>query len=136
MNVSRKLVLHFPKQMVDHPIICYLVRDYNLIFNVLRAQVNPQQEGLLIIELTGSEEDYERGVDYLKGLGVTLQFLSQDIRHLDDRCTDCGACTGVCPTGALSLDRPSMRLIFDDGKCVACEACLRACPTRAMVAEY
>ncbi len=136
MTVSRKVVLHFPKQMVDRPIICYLVRDYSLIFNVLRAQVNPQQEGLLIMELTGEEGDYDRGVDYLKSLGVKLQPLSQDIRRLESRCVHCGACVSVCPTAALALRRPSMEVSYEDGKCVACEMCLRACPTRAMVAEY
>jgi ferredoxin len=136
MTVSRKLVLHFPKQMVDRPIICYLVRDYNLIFNVLRAQVNPQQEGLLIMELAGEEGDYDRGVDYLKSLGVKLQPLSHDIRRLEPRCVHCGACVTVCPTAALALQRPSMEVSYEDSKCVACEMCLRACPTKAMVAEY
>ena len=136
MTVSHKIVLHFPKQTGGRPIICYLARDYNLLFNVLRAQVNPQQEGLLIMELTGEKADYDRGIEYLRGLGVRMQPLSQDIRRLDERCTSCGACTAVCPTGALAVDRPSMEVLFDDAKCVACEMCLGACPTKAMIAEY
>lgn len=136
MNVSHKIVLHFPQEMVDRPIICYLVRDYNLVFNVLRAQVNPKQEGLLIMELIGDQDDYNRGIEYLKGCGVQIQPLSQDIRRLDDRCTDCGACTAVCPTGALEVHRPDMRVLFDHARCVACELCLTACPVQAMVADY
>ena len=48
------------------------------------------------------------------------------------KCTDCGACTAVCPTGALAVQRPEMKVIFDQEKCSVCELCVPACPPRAM----
>jgi len=48
-----------------------------------------------------------------------------------DTCVGCGACTGVCPTGAIELG--------DDGKahckedvCIDCGACVGTCPTSAI----
>ncbi|MBN2007233.1 MAG: 4Fe-4S binding protein [Anaerolineae bacterium] len=46
------------------------------------------------------------------------------------RCTGCGACTEVCPTGALTLVEGKAHL--DDALCRECEACIQACPTGAL----
>jgi ABC-type methionine transport system ATPase subunit len=47
---ARMLVLRFPKEIVDKPIITYLVRDYNLTFNILKAQIYPRKEGMLVMD--------------------------------------------------------------------------------------
>ena len=50
---SRTLVLRFSKEIVDQPIITNLVRDYGLTFNILKAQIFPRKEGMLVMELQG-----------------------------------------------------------------------------------
>ena len=62
-----------------------------------------------------------------------MQNASQEIKRNEKKCTHCGSCTAVCPTGALSVNRPEMDVIFDHHKCSVCELCVPACPTRAMV---
>lgn len=136
-HISRRVVLHFPPQIVEKPIICYLSKDYNLIFNILKANITPEERGIMIMELTGEEGDYERGIEYLEKLGVEVQPLSQDIIWVEERCTHCGACVGFCPSGALYyVDRETMRVGFDPSKCIACEICLVACPPRAMELRF
>ena len=66
---ARMLVLRFPKEIVDQPIITNLVRDYNLSFNILKAQIYPRREGIVVLELQGTKEDYDRGIEYLKEPG-------------------------------------------------------------------
>ena len=134
--VRHKVVLHFPHEQVDKPIVSRLVRDYGLDFNILKASITPREEGLMVLELTGEEADYERGMLYLRECGVSVQPLSQDIRRNEERCTHCGACLAVCPTSALELDPVTMRVEFDEEECVACELCVKACPPRAMVIHY
>lgn len=136
MAVSKRIVLHFPRRMVDRPIVSRLVRDFNLDFNILKASVTPEQEGLLVIEMSGKQEDYDKGIEYLTRTGVRIQSLSQDVTRNDERCTHCGACITVCPTGAFELDLPARRVKFDDEKCVACELCIKACPPRAMELHF
>lgn len=132
MNVSHRLVLHFPKEITNRPIIYSLVSDFNLIFNILKASITQDEEGLMVLELSGEEEDYNRGVEYLSSLGIKIQPLSQDIKRQDERCTHCGACICFCPTHALYMDRNTYKVLFDEEKCNACGICIRACPPRAM----
>jgi L-aspartate semialdehyde sulfurtransferase ferredoxin len=134
--VRHKIVLHFPHEQVDKPIVSKLVRDFNLDFNILKASITPREEGLLVLEIIGKEKDYERGMVYIESCGVTIQPLSQDIRRNDLKCTHCGACIAVCPTDALFVKRDSMEVGFDNEECVACELCIKVCPPRAMEVHY
>ena len=133
---SSKIVLHFPRRLVDQPIIWTLVKRFDLEFNILKAYVTPREEGLMVLEVRGARENLDRGLAYLDEVGVKVQPLSQDIVRNEARCTHCGACVTVCPTAALALDRRTMRVNFDNDKCIACELCVKACPPRAMEVHF
>jgi ferredoxin len=129
---SKILVLRFPQTEVQKPIVCNLARDYDLVFNILNATVLPRKEGIMVLELSGSRKNFNEGVQYLKSQGVNVQKASQEVKRDNDKCTNCGACTAVCPTGALSINRPDMIVSFDQSRCSVCELCVPACPPRAM----
>lgn len=133
--VSKRIVLKFPHKLVDKPIVYKLVKDFDLVFNILQAKITPQEEGLLVLELTGKKENYANGIKYLTELGLNIQPLSKDVTRNDDRCTHCGACVTICPTEALYMDKSTMKVVFDSDKCIACELCVKACPPRAMVVK-
>jgi len=136
MTVSKRIVLHFPKRLVDRPIVCRLVKDYDLEFNILKALVTPEEEGLLVLELSGEQKEYDKGIRYLTQAGVKIQSLSQDVLRNEERCTHCGACITICPSGAFELDPTTRRVNFYDEKCVACGLCIKACPPRAMEVHF
>lgn len=126
----RKIVLRFGPDISDRPIIYRLVKDYDLMVNIVKANVNPQKEGTMVLELTG--EKYDNGLEYLRNTGVSVQALTQEIARNEDKCTMCGACTAICPTGALYIERPSMEVHFNPDNCVVCQLCVKACPMKAM----
>ncbi|MDY6909581.1 MAG: NIL domain-containing protein [Thermodesulfobacteriota bacterium] len=130
---ARMLLLRFPREIVDKPIVTNLVRTYDLSLNILKAQIYPRKEGLMVMELRGNRKDYERGIQYLRDIGVIIESIAQGIRRDDERCYQCGACTAVCPTGALHIQRPEMEVLFDSERCSACELCVKTCPSRAMI---
>jgi len=129
---SKILVLRFSKQEVQKPVVCYLTRDYDLIFNILNATVLPRKEGIMVLEISGTKKNFREGVKYLKNQGIHVENASQEVKRDNNKCTHCGACTAVCPTGALSVERPEMSVNFEQKKCSICELCVPACPTRAM----
>ncbi|MDW7650354.1 MAG: NIL domain-containing protein [Bacillota bacterium] len=134
--MKRKLVLRFPASVVESPFIYSLAKDFNIVANILQANINPRKEGRMVVELSGEEADYEKGVEFLTSRGVMILPLEQQIVWVEERCTQCGACTVICPTNALWMKRPEMTVAFCGEKCVACEHCLKACPARAVEARY
>ena len=135
-TVSKRVVLHFPKRVVERPIVYRLVKDYNLEFNILKAFFTPEEEGLMVLEISGEQSDYDKGIRYLTETGVKIQALSQDVIRNEERCTHCGACITICPTNAFELDPQTRRVIFYNEKCVACGQCIKACPPRAIELHF
>ncbi len=129
---SRIYVLRFPKETSDKPIICKLVKQYDVEFNILKATILPHDEGLMVLELMGHKARIKEALNYLKGFGVAIESVSTIIRRDDDKCFQCGACTGICPASALYIHRPDMAVIFDADKCTGCGLCVPVCPVRAM----
>ena len=133
---SERIVLHFPNRMVDQPIVYRLVKEFDLQFNILKAYVTPREEGLMVLELTGDKENYDKGIAYLKKCGVKIQPLSKDVIRNEVKCTDCGVCVPICPTEALEVDKITRKVQFYKNKCIACELCIKVCPTRAMEIHF
>ena len=89
MTISRKIVLHFSRRLVDQPIVSQLTKTYNLDFNILKASITQEKEGLMVLELTGDTENYEALPAWLRfalpalgGLciGLLLQRLPRTMR--------------------------------------------------------
>ncbi len=132
MIYSKRIVLNFPSNLVDKPIVYKLTKDFNLEFNILKAYVNPKEEGLMVLELKGDKKEYNKAIEYLKKEKVKIQTLSKDVTRNDKKCVYCGLCVGVCPSGALFTDLESMEVIFNNEKCIACGMCVKVCPYKAM----
>ncbi len=130
--LKKKLVLSFPGKVVTKPITYKLVKEFNLVFNILRAEITSDMEGKMLIELQGNDKQIRDAIDYLNNAGVTVQEAAKDIMVDMDRCVDCGACTSICITQALYLDQKTGKLRFDKDKCILCELCLDCCPVTAI----
>ncbi|MFC1510964.1 NIL domain-containing protein [Candidatus Margulisiibacteriota bacterium] len=134
---ARKIVLTFPKDKIDKPIVFKLIKDYGLSFNIMKASITPDQEGHMVIELDGDKTNLDKGIAYLKNEGVAIEPLTKDIKVNWDKCTQCGACVSICPTDALFIkDRKTMEVAFEAEKCIACELCIRPCPPRAIEVHF
>lgn len=133
---SKTISLRFPKTIVGEPIAATLVKEFDLSFNILKAVIYPRKEGFMVLQLSGHRKNYKKGIQYLKSVGIKVESIGEDIKRNEDKCFHCGACTAVCPTGALSIMRPEMEVVFDKEKCSACEWCVAACPARAMEVKF
>ena len=133
--VNEKVILRIPADMVDRPVICQMSRQYDVIFNILKAEVTEKEDGLLILGLTGRRAAVAQAIEYLRGQGVTVERLGGRTTLRKNLCTHCGACVAHCPTGALGLDE-SRCVHFVATKCIACGLCLPTCPYNAIEMTY
>ena len=118
-------------------IIYDLVKDDNLIVNVYRAKVTPEEEGYLVLDVTGTEPDIQGAMDFVKTFNVTINCTGKGLTLDEHRCTHCGQCLPHCPTEALHLVDPvTRRVAFDDAECIECLACIRVCPFNACALAF
>lgn len=129
---SRNVLLIFKSSIMYKPVIYRLAKDFDLVFNILEAKILPRREGRILLELRGEDAAIDEGIRFLEECQVGVERLSDKVWREEEKCTHCGACTGLCPTGALSLERPGMKVVFEVNKCVACGMCGLACPFSAM----
>ncbi len=134
--MRRRFTIKFPPESTKVPLTYHLIKDYDFMVNILRAAITGDQEGRLLIEVEAEPDKLEQGLAFLKSHNVTIIPLDQQIKIDKDRCIHCGACTAVCFSGALLLDRTNWEMVFDSEKCVMCGLCVTACPLRIIRAEF
>lgn len=133
---KKKVVLNFPPHLIDQPTTYRLIQEHGLVVNILRARINPNEWGRMVVELSGSKGKLEAGRRFLVELGVGVESMAQEVKWREERCIHCTACLTPCPTHALNVDRASMTVSFDKEKCIACELCLRVCPYQAIEMSF
>ena len=126
---TKKLLFYFPKSETEKPIVYHLVKDYDLVINIFRAKVTPEEYGYLVLGITGEEENIQRGVEFVKTFNVQVGQSDRGLTWDSERCTHCGNCLSHCPTEALRVaDDRSRRIQFDSELCIDCLNCIRNCP--------
>ena len=86
----------------------------------------------MVLEIIGDKKNCEKGLRYLRQCGVRVEPIEQGIDRDEKACVHCGACSGLCPTHALFIERSTMRVEFEPSLCIACGWCVKGCPTRAL----
>lgn len=129
---SKKVVLVFPKEKVGQPIIYRLSRDFDVVFNILKAKVTADEDGVLLMELSGPRRRVQSAVRFLEDQGVEVTTLSKGVVLDPEKCTHCGACVAQCPSGALYTEELTYMVQIDQEKCISCGLCVPACPYKAI----
>jgi ferredoxin len=134
--MKKRVILRFKRNTIDKPVVYRLAKDYDLVFNILRASISPKAESMMVMEIEGEGADFNKGMEYLRQANIGIEPIEQDINRIEEKCVHCGLCTSVCATEALEIDRETMKVGFDYEKCVACELCVRVCPVKAMNVSF
>jgi ferredoxin len=136
-TTTRRLLLYFPKSETEKPIVYHLVKDYDLVINIFRAKVTPDEYGFLVLDITGSDANIARGLEFVRTLNVRIDEANKGVQWQRERCTDCGACIPHCPTDALHVADPaSRRIAFSSELCIECLSCIDNCPYGACTSIF
>ena len=130
--MEKTIILRFTKKTWNTPVIYELSKRTDLVFNILEAKVLPRQDSYAIINLQGSDEDYQKGIEYLESCNIAIEDVPDKVQMDEEACVHCGACTAVCPTGALHIEGEERKVELDRQKCVACGNCVTACPVQCI----
>jgi len=136
-TVTKKLLLYFPRCETEKPIVYHLVKDYDLLVNIFRAKVTPEEDGYLVLDVTGSPTDIARAIAWVATFDVRVDEANKGVSLNEEACTSCGNCLTHCPTEALAIrDRRTMRVVFDSEACIECLSCIPVCPFGALRATF
>ncbi len=69
---SIRVQLDYPLEHVKEPIIYHLVTDYHLVPNIRRANIDVHTGGMMVLQIEGTREDLDAGLDFLRSLGITV----------------------------------------------------------------
>jgi ABC-type methionine transport system ATPase subunit len=70
--------LTFPAHLIQEPIVYRLVKDFDIVINIRRADVKADY-GWMLLELEGDPARLERGVAWLKEAGVHVDPIESDV---------------------------------------------------------
>ncbi|MEQ9549083.1 MAG: NIL domain-containing protein [Coleofasciculus sp. G3-WIS-01] len=130
--MKKRLTLTFPKRTIQMPVTYRLAKDFNVAANIIRAQVAPNQIGKLVVELSGDIDQLDAAIEWMRSHDINVSLVDREIMIDETSCVDCGLCTGVCPTEALTLNPDTFRLNFTRSRCIVCEQCIPTCPVQAI----
>ncbi len=136
--MAEKYVLGYSSGTVSEPVLWKLIKDFNIQVNILKASISPGLEGSLLVELHAEQEpgDLEKALAWLDSIGVSCVSVAKRLSWNEEKCADCGACTGICFSSVLTLDRETWKLQVDKDKCVACGNCVKACPFGCFTLDF
>ena len=134
--VKKRFTLTFPPESSTKPLTYLLIKDYDIKVNILKAEITAGKKGHLLIEVQGEKDNLDNGLKFLKNEKIDVIPLSEQIYIDEDQCVHCGACTAVCFSGALSMNRETWTLDFNLENCVVCGLCVSACPLRIITTDF
>ena len=73
-----RVQLTFPPSLIQEPIVYRLVKDFDIVINIRRADVKADC-GWVILEMEAGEDTLARGVSWLKGKGVLVDPIESDV---------------------------------------------------------
>lgn len=123
-----KAWLKFSPTIVNKTVISDLIKNYDVTFNILKANITPKG-GKMLIEISGSEA--KEGIKYMEKEGIQLNPIKKVVKKDEEKCMDCGECISLCPVNAIKMDE-EWTVELDNQKCIGCGFCTTSCPTKAI----
>jgi len=76
--MKRRIKLTFPQQLIKEPVIFSMAKRFDVMPNIRRARVT-ETVGEMVLELEGTEENLEKGIQSLRDQGIDVEMVEGDI---------------------------------------------------------
>jgi ferredoxin len=129
---QKSVILNFPKDSIDKPIMSEIIKKFNVTVNILEAHISPNEGGKMFLFISSDDpKAIDLAIGYIKKQGIKVVLPSKNLIRDEDKCVDCGACISHCYSSALVFDADA-KLVYNDDKCIACGLCVPACSYGAL----
>lgn len=124
-----RILLRFPEEIVDQPIISKVILQHGIPLNIVAAHVD-FHGGQVLADVPPAY--VKKVIEAFKEKGVIVA-IPKLIEVSREKCLHCGACYSLCPVGAITFEE-DFSLDFNMEKCMGstCGLCVDACPARAI----
>ena len=76
--MKKRAKLTFPQHLIKEPVIFTMAKKYDVMPNIRRARVT-ETAGEMVLELEGTEENLNRGIQSLRDQGIIVELIEEDI---------------------------------------------------------
>ncbi len=76
--MKKRIKLTFPQHLVKEPVIFTMAKKYDVMPNIRRARVT-ETVGEMVLELEGTKENLEKGIQSLRDQGINVELVEGDI---------------------------------------------------------
>ncbi|MEW6571025.1 MAG: NIL domain-containing protein [Nitrospirota bacterium] len=76
--MKQRVKLTFPQHLIKEPVIFTMAKKYDVMPNIRRARVT-ETVGEMVLELEGTEENLNKGIQSLKDQGIIVELAEGDI---------------------------------------------------------
>jgi ABC-type methionine transport system ATPase subunit len=77
MPIERTVRLSYPKHLLNQPLIYHLIRQFDLLTNIVEARVS-DEEGCLMVIVSGEPEQVHQGLAWLVEQGVKVEDVAKE----------------------------------------------------------
>jgi L-aspartate semialdehyde sulfurtransferase ferredoxin len=128
-RITKKVLLKFPDTFSGEPFLYTLIKEYDIIVNIFRAKIDPDDVGYAVMDLLGDSAQLEKALAYIVETGIIISEKTSGLNWDENACVSCGACLPHCPPEALHIpDRNTMKVSFNEDICIECLNCISHCP--------
>jgi len=76
--MKRRVKLTFPQHLIKEPVIFVMAKKYDVMPNIRRARVT-DTVGEMVLEVEGTEENIEKGIQSLRDEGIEVELVEGDV---------------------------------------------------------
>jgi len=75
--MKTRIKLTFPQELVKEPVLFTIAKKFDIMPNIRRAKVT-ETVGEVVLELEGTEENINNGIEFMKQQGVDVELVEGD----------------------------------------------------------
>jgi ABC-type methionine transport system ATPase subunit len=76
--MNKRVKLTFPQHLIKEPVIFTMAKKYDVMPNIRRARVT-ETVGEMVLEIEGTEENLEKGIQSLEDQGIDVELIEGDV---------------------------------------------------------